>query len=94
MPNGENNSVLLPSTPLLSFLANPEILQLSSSSSLAANLALEGVSGGGDTELGVDGGMITVDTTPAEVDEGKGVEVSGGGNGTYTSNDAVFVTVW
>ena len=95
VPNGANNAVLLPSTPLLTFVASPEILQLSSSPSLAANLALEDVAGGGgSSKLGGDGGMITVDTTPPEVDEGMGVVVSGDGNGTYTNNDAVFVTVW
>lgn len=96
IPNGMGTSIVLPSTALLSTTVSPEILQRSSSSSLAANLALEMVSGGESdgVGLGADGVSLTVDTTPPEVDASKGVEVSGGGGGTYVYGDTVFITVW
>lgn len=94
VPNGANDTIILPSTSLLSFVARPSILQRSSDPSLAANVTLEGVFGGGDAGLGVDGGNVTVDTTPPEVDVGKGVKVAGDGNGTYASGETVFITVW
>lgn len=87
---------MLPSTALLTSTVSPEILQWSSSSSLAANLALEGVTGGEShgVGLGADGVSITVDTTPPEVDSSSGVIVSGDGDGTYVYGDSVFITVW
>ncbi|CAM9243696.1 unnamed protein product, partial [Ectocarpus sp. 8 AP-2014] len=96
IPNGENASILLRDTNLLSSVATPQILQRSSSPSLAANLSLAGVPGGedGGTGLGSDGGSVTVDTTPPEVDVERGVVVIGYGNGTYTHGDTVFVTIW
>lgn len=96
VPNGENASIILPDTNLLSSVATPRILQRSSSPSLAANLTLAGVPGGedGGTGLGSDGGSVTVDTTRPKVDAERGVEVGGYGNGTYTHGDTVFVTVW
>lgn len=94
--NGPADSIILPSTVLLTFTASPEILQKSTSSSLGADLALTGVLGGEGygAGLGVDLLNVTVDTTPPEVDVARGVEVSGSGNGTYTYGDTVFVTVW
>lgn len=94
VPNGADDTILVPATLLFSFVAQPFILQQSSRSSLAAKLTLEGVPGGGDTGLGVDNGMITIDTTKPEVDSGKGVEVTGDGNGIYANGDTVFVMVW
>lgn len=96
IPNAENASIILPDTSLLSSVATPQILQRSSSPSLAANLSLAGVPGGedGGTGLGSDGGSVTVDTTPPEVDVERGVVVTGYGNGTYTHGDTVFVTIW
>lgn len=90
VPAGATDAIDLPSTTLLTYIASPEILQKSSSSSLAASLALYGVSGGG-VALGAG---VTVDTTPPEVDVTQGVEVSGSGDGTYTYGDTVFITVW
>lgn len=96
VPNGATDFIILPSTALLTYTVSPEILQQSSNSSLAASLALTGVSGGESdgTGLGADGGSVTVDTTPPEVDVTRGVEVSGSGDGTYTYGDTVFITVW
>ncbi|CAM9102436.1 unnamed protein product [Scytosiphon promiscuus] len=96
VPNGENDSVILPRTALLSYVASPKILQMSSRPSLAANLTLAGVPGGedGGAGLGTDGGSVTVDTALPEVDTEKGVEVSGGGNGTYAFGDTVYITAW
>lgn len=96
VPNSVSDSIILPSTALLTYTASPQILQESSSSSLAANLALSGVSGGESdgVGLGADGGSVIVDTTPPEVDVARGVEVSGSGDGTYTYGDTVFITVW
>ncbi len=92
-------SIVLPSTDLFTSTVSPKILQWSSSSSLEANLDLEGVAGGESygQGLGADDGsvsVITVDTTPPEVDASKGVTVSGDGDGTYVYGDTVFITVW
>lgn len=94
VPNSAEDAIVLPSNSLLSSVARPSILQLSSSPSLVADVTLEAVSGGGDTGLGTDGASVVIDTTPPEVDAGRGVEVSGDGNGTYANGDTVFVTVW
>ena len=94
MANGPDNVIMLPSTHLWSFVARPFILQRSSRPCLAANLTLHAVSGGGELGLGVDGGNIAIDTTPAEVDPSRGVEVVGYGNGTYASGDLVYVRCW
>lgn len=92
--NGPGNAILLPSNSPLSFVARPSILQKSSNPSLAAVLSLEAAPGGGNAGLGIDGGSITVDTTPAEVDPSRGIEVAGYGNGTYTSGEEVYLRVW
>lgn len=91
-----NDSLVLPTTNYLSFVASPSIFQRSTQPSLAASLALEGVSGGGaeSTGLGVGGGNITIETTPPKVDVVRGVEVSGAGNGTYAAGDELFITIW
>eukprot|EP00752_Nemacystus_decipiens_P003960 g3626.t1 len=96
VPNGATDFIILPSTTLLTYTASPEILQKSSSSSLAANLALYGATGGESdgVGLGADGGSVTIDMTPPEVDVARGVEVSGSGDGIYTYGDTVFITVW
>lgn len=94
MPNSEDDATLLPSTPRFSYVARPTILQQSSNPSIAANLTLEGVAGGGGIGLGMYGENITIDTTGIEVDAARGIEVSGDGNGTYASGDEVFITVW
>lgn len=95
VPNGAN-FIILPSTTLLTYIASPEILQKSSNSSLAADLALTGATGGESygVGLGADGGSVTVDTAQPEVDVARGVQVSGSGDGTYTYGDTVFITVW
>lgn len=93
IPDDENSTIILPETSYLSFVASSTILQRSSSPVLAANLSLDGVLGGG-AALGVNGGNISVDTTPPEVDEGLGVEVWGASNETYFAGEEVYVRVW
>lgn len=43
--------------------------------------------------LGADGGNVTVETTPPEVDAEKGVGVTGAGNGTYFAGDEIYIRV-
>lgn len=91
-PIGAANGIQLPTTTYASFFAQPTILQMSSLPSLAADLTFGAIEA--NVGLGADGGNITVDTTPADVDSNKGVVVVGSGNGTYAAGETVFIAVW